>query len=116
MLTVFFERGWSVITLLSKMLAEAAGALIALRPRQLLAHQPMQQADRLERADHHLEMRDQTAVVVEGDDVDAVDPDAVDLVLELQHRAVVAAPFADILETGAAQNLLRAGQILRRYL
>jgi hypothetical protein len=52
---------------------------IVLLLRQLLAHQPMQQVDRLERPDHHLEMRDQTSVVAEGDDVDAVDPDAVDL-------------------------------------
>ena len=77
---------------------------------QLLAHQPMQQVDRLERAHHHLEMRD-PAVVAEGDDVDAVDLDALDLVFEFEHRAVVAAPFADIGEARAAQHLFGARQI-----
>jgi len=52
-------------------------------------------------------------VCIEGDDVDAVDPDAVDLTLELEHRAVLAAPFAAIDETGAAKDLLRARKILK---
>src|SRR6266568_1268528 len=79
---------------------------------QLLAHQPMQQVERLERADHHLEMHDQTAVTAKGDDVDTVDPGPFDFLLELQHRTVVAQPFADVFETGSAQYLFRARQIL----
>src|ERR1700733_12896640 len=51
----------------------------------------MQQVDGLERAHHHLEMRD-PAIIPESDDVDAIDPDAIDLVFELEHRAGVAAP------------------------
>src|SRR4029077_72459 len=39
-------------------LAGARCAFFALRPRQLLAHQPVHHVDRLERADHHLEMCD----------------------------------------------------------
>jgi len=75
----------------------------------------MQQIDRFQGAHHHLEMGD-PPVCIEGDDVDAVDPDAVDLFLELQHRAVVAAPFANIAESGAAQHAFRARQILERDL
>src|ERR1700723_941092 len=71
----------------------------------------MQQVDGLERAHHHLEMRD-AAIVSEGNDVDAIDPDAIDLVFELKHRAGVAAPFPDIGKAWAAQHLVRAQQIL----
>ena len=54
----------------------------------------MQQVDRLERAHHHLEMRD-PAIVPAGDDIDAVEIDPVDLGFELKHRASVIPPFAD---------------------
>ena len=70
----------------------------------------MQQVDRLERAHHHLEMRD-AAVVGEGDDVDAVDLDALDDVFEFEHRAVFAAPLTGVGEARAAQHLVRARQI-----
>ena len=65
----------------------------------------MQQVDRLERTHHHLEMRD-PAVTIETDDVDAVELDAVDLVLEFEHRAGVVLPFAEIFEgrTGQGQR------------
>src|SRR5947208_14529600 len=55
-------------------------------------------------------MRD-LAVIAEGDDVDAVDPDALDLVFKFEDRAVGTTPFADIFEAGAAQHLLGARQI-----
>src|SRR6185436_20333087 len=80
------------------------------------AHKPVQEIYRLERADHHLEMSNQSSVVAEGDDVDAIDPGPLDLLLELQHGTIVAAPFADISEAGAAQDLVRAGQVLERDL
>jgi hypothetical protein len=54
----------------------------------------MQQVERLERPHHHLEMRDQ-AVVSDGDYVDPIDPDAVDLAFELDDRAGFAPPLAD---------------------
>src|SRR5438270_969715 len=82
-------------------------------PCQLLPHQSMHQVDRFERAHHHLEMRD-PAIFAESDDVDAVDPDPVDLVFELEDRAGVAAPFTDISESRAAEHLFRARQILER--
>src|SRR3954470_17899941 len=55
-------------------------------------------------------MRDLT-VIAEGDDVDAVDLDALDLVFEFEDRAALAAPFAGVFEAGAAKNLLGARQI-----
>src|SRR5947207_12066039 len=55
-------------------------------------------------------MRD-LVVIAEGDNVDAVDPDALDLVFEFEDRAALAAPFADIFEAGAAKDLLGARQI-----
>ncbi len=82
-----------------------------LRPGQLLAHQPMQQVDRLERAHHHLEMGDELAVIAEADDVDAVDGDAFDRGLEFEDDAVLALPFADEVEAGPAQHLFCADQI-----
>src|SRR6185369_2251527 len=48
--------------------------------RELLSHQAMQQVDGFQRTYHHLEVRD-PIVIAERDDVDAVDPDALDLVL-----------------------------------
>src|SRR6266702_6254265 len=88
------------------MIAEATGSL----PSELLSHQTVQQIDSLQRTHHHLEMRDLT-VIAEGDDVDAVDLDALDLVFEFEDRAALAAPLADIFEAGAAKHLLRARQI-----
>src|SRR5580704_101528 len=70
----------------------------------------MQQVDRLQRTHHDLEMRD-PAVIAETDDVDAVDPDPVDLFFELEHRAIAGAPFTDIGEARTAQHLFRARQI-----
>src|ERR1700680_3076026 len=70
----------------------------------------MQQIDRLERTHHHLEMRD-LAVSAEGDDIDAVDPDALDFIFEFEHRAGLAAPLADIGEARTAQHLFRTRQI-----
>ena len=61
---------------------------------QLLPHQTMQQIDCLERAYHHLEMRD-PAILAEADDIDAVDPDPLDLVFEFEDRAGVAARCAN---------------------
>ena len=61
----------------------------------------MQQIDRLERADHDLEMGDAVGGV-EADDVDAVELDTFDFVLELQHSTRVVSPFADVTEAGAA--------------
>src|SRR6187399_1807432 len=81
-----------------------------LLPRELFSHQSMQQIDPLQRAHHHLEMRD-LAVIAEGDDVDAVNLDALDLVFEFEDRAIRAAPFAGIFEAGPAKHLLRARQI-----
>src|SRR3979409_1866395 len=90
----------------------AAGPIASLA-RQLLPHQPMQQVDRLERAHHHLEMRD-PAIVPARDDIDAVDHDPVDLGFELEHRAGVAAPFADKGEARAAEHFSHTPQILER--
>src|SRR6266540_4024267 len=77
---------------------------------ELLPHQAVQQIDSLQRTHHHLEVRDLT-VIAEGDDVDAVDLDALDLVFEFEDGAISAAPFADIFEAGAAEDLLGARQI-----
>src|SRR3954447_23895274 len=79
-------------------------------PGELLSHQAVKQIDSLERTHHHLEMRDLT-VIAEGDDVDAVDLDALDLVFEFEDRAALAAPFAGVFEAGAAKDLLGARQI-----
>src|SRR5215207_1358905 len=79
-------------------------------PGELLPHQAVQQIDSLQRTHHHLEMRDLT-VIAKGDDVDAVDPDALDLVFEFEDRAVGAAPFACVLEAGAAEHLFGAREI-----
>jgi hypothetical protein len=87
-------------------LAGARCAFFALQPRQLLAHQPVHHVDRLERADHHLEMCDQASVFVEGNDVDAVNLDPFDLGLKLQHCAIIAAPLADVSEARAAHHLV----------
>src|SRR6185437_11226103 len=87
----------------------------ASRLGQLFAHQSMEQVHRLEWPHHHLEMRD-SAIVIEGDDVDAVDLDAVDGLFEFEHRAAVAAPLADINEAFAAQYLSRTRQIFERDL
>src|SRR5258706_1073188 len=83
---------------------------------QLLAHQAVQQVDRLERTDHHLEMSDEAWVIITGNDVDAIDPDPLNLGYELQHAAFVAAPFTDKLEARAAQHLSCAHQIFERDL
>ena len=64
----------------------------------------VEKVDRLQRADHHLEVGDET-ISVEGDDVDAVDFDAVDFVDEFEDGAVVALPFADIFEAGPPSTL-----------
>src|SRR4051794_12445887 len=66
-------------------------------PGELLPHQTVQQIDSFQRTHHHLEMRDLT-VIAEGDDVDAVDFDALDLVFEFEDRAILAAPLAGIFE------------------
>ena len=79
---------------------------------QFLPHQPMQEVDRLERAYHHLEMRD-PPVLVESDDVDTVELDSLDLVLEFEHRAGIVAPFAAI---GEAQYPPSTFSALDRYL
>src|SRR6185312_12888375 len=47
-------------------------------PHQFFTHQAMQQVDRLQGTHHHLEM-DDAALLVERDDVDAVELDAFDL-------------------------------------
>ena len=70
----------------------------------------MQQVERFERPHHHLEMRD-PAVVADGDHVDAIDPDAVDLAIELDDRAGFAPPLAEKGKTRPAQHLHRTGQI-----
>src|SRR6185437_2510479 len=77
---------------------------------EFFAHQSVEQVHRLERSHHHLEMRD-SAIVIEGDDVDAVDRDAVDGLFEFEHRATVASPLPDISEPFAAQDLLGTRQI-----
>src|SRR3954451_18407315 len=76
---------------------------------ELGSHQLMQQIHRLERPHHHLEMRD--LAVRKGDDVDAVDGDAVDFFYEFEHGAIVAEPFANIFESLAAEYFLGARQI-----
>src|SRR6266404_1039630 len=81
-----------------------------LLPGELLPHQTVQQIDSLQRTHHHLEMRDLT-VIAEGDDVDAVDLDALDLVFEFEDRAALTAPLAGIFEAGTAEDLLGARQI-----
>src|SRR5260370_26121350 len=91
----------------------AFAAEIASLLRQLLSHQLMQQIDRLERAHHHLEMRD-PAIVPAGDDIDAVELDPVDLGFELEDRTIVVPPFADKGEARAAQHLSHTPQILER--
>jgi hypothetical protein len=70
----------------------------------LLAHQPLQQLDRLERADHHLEALYQATIVAEGDDIDSIDFDPFDLGLKLENRARVVAPLLGEPELGAAQR------------
>src|SRR6478736_3933164 len=99
------------MALLSRELGNDAGPIASLL-RQLLSHQSVQQIDRLERAHHHLEMRDE-AGLVERDDVDAVELDALDLFFEFEHRAGGAAPFAHISKARAAQHLLRAREIFK---
>src|SRR5207245_3430961 len=91
----------------------APEAEIASRLRQLLSHQPVQQVDRLERAHHHLEIGD-AAVITDRDDVDAIDPDAVDLAFKLDDRAGATPPFADKGEAGSAQDRYRTGEIFER--
>src|SRR5712675_624091 len=59
-----------------------------LLAHQLLSHQPMQQIDRLERAHHHFEAGD-PAIVLKRDDVDAVDPDPLNLFFEFEDGAAI---------------------------
>ena len=70
----------------------------------------MDQVDRLERTDHHLEL-DDLARRVPLDDVDAVDDDAVDLGLELEHGIGLADDFAHIAEAWVEEDLKRGRQI-----
>jgi hypothetical protein len=88
-------------------------ATLASTGSPVAPHQPVQQVDRLERAHHHFEVGD-PSIVRKGDDIDAVDPDTLDLVLEFEDCAVIAAPLTDIGEAGATQHLFRARQILER--
>src|SRR5260370_11566067 len=90
----------------------AFAAEIASLLRQLLSHQLMQQIDRLERAHHHLEMRD-PAIVPAGDDIDAVELDPVDLGFELEARTMVVPPFTYKGEAGASQHLSHTQQLLQ---
>src|SRR5258708_29930994 len=57
-------------------------------------------------------MCDPASVVLEGNDVDAVNLDPFDLSLKLQHRAIIAAPLVDVSEVRAAHHLVCARQVL----
>src|SRR5262249_5424165 len=63
-----------------------------------------------ERADHDLKMGN-AVVAIERDEIDAVDPDAVDDGFEFQHGAGVVAPLAEISESGNAEDFHGACQI-----
>jgi hypothetical protein len=71
------------------------------------------QVDRLERADHHLEVHD-PALVVPPDHVDAVDADTVDVDLELQHGIARADHLARVAERRVEEHLERGRQVLAR--
>src|SRR5256885_12790829 len=94
----------------SHLMSQPCVAALASLPGELLSHQTVQQIDSLQRTHHHLEVRDLT-VIAEGDDVDAVDLDALDLVFEFEDRAALAAPFAGVFEAGAAKDIPGARQI-----
>jgi hypothetical protein len=59
-------------------------------------------------------MHDQTPVVVEGDDIDAVDSDPFDLILELQHRAALPMSWARPTPTFRASTPLGTSIFLAR--
>lgn len=83
-------------------LGERWSAAHSGRSAKHLTHQLVNQIDRLQRPDHHLERRDALAVVGHANDVDTVDRDALDHRLEFEHRATVAGPFADVAEVRTA--------------
>src|SRR5262249_12569601 len=72
----------------------------------------MQQVDGLQWTHHHLEVGN-AAILVERDDVDAVEGDSLDHGLELEHGASLASPLAAINEAGAIQHLQSACEVLK---
>jgi hypothetical protein len=71
----------------------------------------VQDVDRLQRPHHHLEVRDQPRVIPE-DEIDAVDPDPVDLAEELQHRRPRA--HTALMVSSAVRRVSRTTRARRR--
>lgn len=78
--------------------------------RQFLAHLLEDDVDRLERADHYLEFGNQ-ACLIPGDEVRAVDTDAIDFGVEFQHRRIGRGPLTDITEFFIADDLRGGSQV-----
>ena len=73
----------------------------------------MDQVDRLQRPEHHLEFGD-LARRIPLDQVHAVDEHAIDHGLELQHRIVLAGELADVTKAVVEKHLERRVQVRAR--
>ena len=95
--------------------SRAGGGALLLRLQALkhLTHPLVNQIDRLQRPDHHLEL-DDLARRIPLDQVHAVDEHAVDRGLELQHRIVLTGELADVTKAVVEKHLERRVQIRAR--